>query len=211
MPVIPPLSTVTSLLERAKTLRDVANKDLLKVESDIKRLDGESISLIAVEAFIRRLIEQEVTTGVQAVEQLQTEGLQAVFNDQNIRVKSETEIQRGKVSVDMITVQTDADGSEVEGSPNDAFGGSVLTVQSVLMRLIIMTRWGLRPMLILDESLPAFDSNYVINMGRFLSTLCKRLGMDILLVSHDPAMVEAADKAYRISKVDGHAKFEVTR
>ena len=72
-------------------------------------------------------------------------------------------------------------------------------------------RRGLRPVLLLDESLPAFDANYVTNMGSFLSTLCKRLNVDILLVSHNSAMVDAADKAYRIVKKDGHAKFEVLK
>jgi len=35
--------------------------------------------------------------------------------------------------------------------------------------------------------------------------------LDILLVTHNPALVEAADKAYRIVKKNGSAKFEVTR
>ena len=208
---VPAISNLRTSLERAKTLRDVAVTDLAKVKLDITRLENEGLVLGAVEIFIRQLIDQEVTLGVQAVEQLQTEGLQAVFDDQDITVKAQVEVQRGKVSVDLITVQKHPGGVEVEGLSNDAFGGAVSTVQSVLLRLIIMMRWGLRPVLMLDESLPAFDSNYVTNMGHFLSTLCKRLGMDILLVSHNPAMVEAADVAYRISKHNGHAKFDKVR
>jgi DNA repair exonuclease SbcCD ATPase subunit len=204
-------SNLRTSLERIKALRDVAVSDLAKVKSDITRLDADVVVLIAVETFIRQLIDLEVTIGVQAVEQLQTEGLQAVFDDQDIRIKAQVEIQRGKVSVDLVTIQKYANGMEVEGLSNDSFGGSVSTVQSVLLRLIIMMRWGLRPILLLDESLPAFDANYVTNMGHFLSTLCKRLDMDILLVSHNPAMVEAADKAYRISKHNGHAKFDVVK
>lgn len=208
---VPSVSNLRASLERAKALRDAAVSDLAKVEADIKRLDAEGVTLVAVETFIRQLIDQEVTLGVQAVEQLQTEGLQAVFDDQDIWVKAPIEVQRGKVSVDLVTVQKHPGGAEVEGLSADSFGGSVATVQSVLLRLIIMMRFGLRPILLLDEALPAFDANYVTNMGHFLSTLCKRLGMDILLVSHNPAMVEAADHAYRISKPNGHAKFDKVR
>lgn len=202
---------IRATLERVKAVRDANALALTKVGKEISRLDAEGLLLDAVETFLRTLIDQEVTVGVQAVEQLQTEGLQAVFDDQDIRVKANVEIQRGKVSVDLVTMQTHPGGAEVEGSPNDAFGGAVSTVQSVLLRLIIVLRRGLRPLLLLDESLPAFDANYVTNMGSFLATLCKRLGMDILLVSHNPAMVEAADHAYRITKRNGHAKFERLR
>lgn len=211
MPPVPSTAHLRASLERAKALRDATERDLKKVQGDVKRLEGEGLILTAVEVFIRQLIDQEVSLGVQAVEQLQTEGLQAVFDDQDIRVRSAIEVQRGKVSVDLVTVQKHPDGAEVEGLPNDAFGGAVTTVQSVLLRLITLLRWKLRPILVLDEALPAFDANYVTNMGHFLSTLCKRLGMDILLVSHNPAMVEAADSAYRVTKRNGHAKFEPVR
>jgi len=204
-------ASLRASLEKARTLRDDAVARLGGVRKDITRLEGEGILLDAVETFLRQLIDQEVTVGVQAVEQLQTEGLQAVFDDQDIRVKAQVEVQRGKVSVDLITMQTHPGGAEVEGLSNDAFGGAVSTVQSVLLRLIIVMRRGLRPLLLLDESLPAFDNNYVTNMGNFLSTLCKRLDMDILLVSHNSSMVDAADKAYRITKKNGHAKFEVLK
>jgi ABC-type thiamine transport system ATPase subunit len=63
----------------------------------------------------------------------------------------------------------------------------------------------------LDETLPAFDHNYVVNMGAFLSALCSKLNMDILLVTHNPALVEAADHAYRLVRKNGSVKVEVTK
>jgi ABC-type thiamine transport system ATPase subunit len=97
------------------------------------------------------------------------------------------------------------------GLSREAYGGAVTTVQSVLLRIIVLLKRGLRPILIMDESLPAFDSTYVDNMGLFLKTICARLGIDILLVSHNPAMVEAADRAYRIQKINGAAVFRKIR
>jgi ABC-type thiamine transport system ATPase subunit len=165
---------------------------------------------VLVQTLLQQLIDKEVTVGVQAVEKLHTEGLQAVFGDQDLSVKSVVEVQRGKVSVDLITVQKQL-GHEVEGLSNDSFGGAVATVQSVLLRIIILLRRGLRPLLLLDETLPAFDHNYVLNMGAFLSTLCQRLKMDILLVTHNPALVEAADHSYRLVRRNGSVKVEVLK
>ena len=141
---------------------------------------------------------------------LLTEGLQAVFPDQNLSVVPKVELQRGKVAVDLTTTQVHG-GTTIEGGCNDAFGGAVTTIQSVLLRIFVLLKRGLRPVLLMDETLPAFDGNYVHNIGAFLSLVSKRLGVDILLVTHNPALVEAGDRVYRISRKDGAASFERTR
>ena len=114
------------------------------------------------------------------------------------------------MSVDLITVQKQGD-IVTEGDPTDLYGGSVATLQSVLLRVIVTLRRGLRPVLLLDETLGAIAEHYVPNVGRFLSLLCDRLGMDILVVTHNPTLVENADKAFRIKKVEGRATFNEIR
>jgi hypothetical protein len=191
--------------------RDVAVRQVGVTKKAIKELEAEGELLGLVQGALRTLIDKEVTAGVQAVEKLLTEGLQTVFSDQDLSVESEVNVARGKVSVDLITVHKRPDGTIIKGVSNDAFGGAVTTVQSVLLRIIVMRRRGLRPLLLLDESLPAFDSHYVHNMGAFLALVSERLGIDILLVTHNPAMVEAAKKAYRIVRTKTGARFEVMR
>ena len=133
--------------------------------------------------------------------------LQAIFDDLDLSVRSEIDIQRGKVAVDLITVQKQADGTITEGASTDVYGGSVATVQSVLLRIVVLNRRGLRPLLLLDESLAAVSEHYVPRVGQFLSVLSKRMGLDVLAVSHNPSLVEAANNAYRINKKDGKASF----
>ena len=179
--------SLRSRLDRIVGYRDATADRLRAAQSEIQRLEDEDALLDLVGNLFRTLIDSEVTESVHAVEKLLTEGLQAVFDDQDLHVRSEVEVQRGKVSVDLITVQKQANGMITEGISNDAFGGAVTTVQSVLMRIIVLLRRGLRPLLLLDETLPAFDESYVHIAGRFLSVLCERLGLDILLVTHNPA------------------------
>ena len=69
----------------------------------------------------------------------------------------------------------------------------------------------MRPLLLLDESLGAVAENYVPAIGHFLSKLCERLDMDILAVTHNPVLVEAADRAYRIQKIGSEATFKEVR
>lgn len=197
--------------DRSVGRRDAAQRRQERAEEEVRRLESEEVLSDLAAGLLRTLIDDEVAHGVKAVEELLTEGLRAVFDDQDISVRADVDVQRGKVSVDFITIQKQADGTVTEGLSRDAFGGAVTTVQSVLLRLIVTVRRGLRPVLFLDETLPAFDGHYIHNMGAFLRVLCERLGVDILLISHDPAMVEAADHAYRIQKVDGVASFKRLR
>lgn len=208
-----PVPSVTSLRSKADQIRgqrDAALRALSTTQKEIHRLRNEEDMLLAVSELFRQLIDRAVTEGVRAVEALQTEGLKAVFDDQELSVKAEVEVLRDKVSVNLLTVQKTPEG-EIEGLSVDAFGGSVLTVQSVLLRIIVMMRRGLRPFLCLDETLPAFDSNYISNMASFLSELCRRLDMDILMVTHNPALFDAADRSYRIVKKNGESWFERVR
>lgn len=211
MRAIPAIDHLRSKADRLVGARDGVLRQVTSTRKVIKELENEGDLLALVQGALRTLIDKEVTAGVQAVEKLLSEGLQTVFTDQDLSVESEVSVSRGKVSVDLLTVHTRPDGTVIKGISNDAFGGAVATVQSVLLRIIVMRRRGLRQLLLLDESLPAFDSNYVYNMGAFLALVCDRLGIDLLLVTHNPAMVEAAKKAYRIVRTRNGARFEVMR
>lgn len=205
------MSAVNGRLQRVVGRRDALLRREKALEREVKDLEAEDEILDLVAGLFRTLIDAEVTANVRAVERLLTEGIQAVFEDMDIAVKALVEVQRGKVSVDLVTVQKQPDGSYTEGSAMDAYGGSVATVQSVLLRVIVILRRGMRPLMLLDESLGAVAEHYVPAVGRFLSLLCERVGMDMLAVTHNPTLVEASKKAYRIRKIDGAAEFREKR
>lgn len=194
-------------LTRVEALRDSSLKALSNAEIQVAVLEAEDEVLSRVADLFRVLIDQEVMDNAKTVESLLTEGMQAIFDDLDLSVRTEIEVQRGKVAVDLITIQKEPDGTTTEGGSTDAYGGSVSTVQSVLLRIVVLNRRGLRPLLLLDESLGAVAEHYVPRVGRFLSILADRMGLDVLAVSHNPALVEAANTAYRIQKKGGKATF----
>jgi len=199
--------TLCRNLARTEALRDAAQKALSDAKRKVLVLEAEGEVLDRVADLFRTLIDREVVDNAKTVESLLTEGLQAIFDDLDLSVRSEIDIQRGKVAVDLITVQKQADGTVTEGSSTDAYGGSVATVESVLLRIVVLNRRGLRPLLLLDESLAAVAEHYVPRVGQFLAMLADRMGLDVLAVSHNPSLVEAATNAYRINKKDGKASF----
>lgn len=208
---VPDISSLRSAVDQIKGFREATRRRLADNEQEIAKLELESDLLGRVSDVFRSMIDREILHSVKAVERLLTEGLQSVFDDQDLKVSATVSVVRGKVSVDLKTIQQGTDGSVTEGACGDAFGGAVLTVQSILMRVIVMLRRGMRPVLFLDETLPALDNNYAANMGRFLGKLCDKLGLDILLVTHNPILADAAQHAYQIKKKKGIARFEKIR
>lgn len=198
-------------LSRVEGRRDAARSRLQQAEREVARLTGEDQVLDRVADLFRVLIDREVVDNAKTAESLLTEGLKAVFDDMDLSVRSEVEVQRGKVSVDFYTVQTQPNGVKTEAAGTDAYGGSVSVVQSVLLRVVVTMRRGMRPLLLLDESLGAVAEQYVPRVGQFLRLLSERVGMDILAVTHNPVLVEAAHKAYRIRKDNGEATFTEIR
>ena len=194
-------------LSRTEALRDSAQDTYGSLFERVLFLEGEVSLLGRVSDLFRLLIDQEVVDNAATAQDLITEGLQAVFDDLDLSVRSEVDVQRGKVSVSLVTVEKTDSGVVTEGLATDSYGGSVATVESVLLRIVVLTRRGLRPLLLLDESLGAVAEQYVPRVGQFLRQLSSRLGLDILAVSHNPVLVESCDKAYRIKKQNGAATF----
>jgi hypothetical protein len=203
----PSLSEIQTKLARAKGHRDSLLGRLQAVQREVVSLREEELLLDHVEVLFRQLLNAEITEAKLAVEDLTTEALHAVFTDQDLSVRADVEVERGKVAISLVTVQKDALGNITEGCSNESFGGAVTTVESVLLRLLVLLRRGLRPVLVLDEALPAFDANYAGNMGQFLLAVCTRMHVDLLLVTHNPLLFETAHKAYRVSRQDDCAHF----
>lgn len=206
---VPSLGGIQAKLARAKGRRDTLLQTLSSVRAQVLDLTDEVSLLDHVETLFRSLIDAEISQALGTVESLQTEALQAVFSDQDLSVRADISTDRGKVAVSLVTVQKDLAGEVTEGECNESFGGSVTTVESLLLRLLVMVRRGLRPMLVMDEALPAFDSNYASNMGQFLRLVCKRMGVDMLMVTHNPMLFESAQRAYRIKRHPDGAKFDL--
>lgn len=208
---IPSVSGLRSKADQAKGIRSAVEAELERAVKQVKQLEAEDEILALTLTLLKKLMDREVTDAKEVVETLLSEGLQNVFNDQNLRVRADVSELRGKVSLDLTTVEKHQGGMVTEGVSDESNGGSVTTVQSVLMRIITTMQRELRPILVLDESLPAFDPRYVNDMMGFLVTLCERLGFDIILVTQNHSLTDYATISYDLKKAGGKAVISRSR
>lgn len=208
IPEMPDFSEGISRYDRIVGQRQSAQRDVSLIKDQIAALDARITDGEMVVSLFRSLMDAEISDTITQIDKLLTEALAAVFPDQRLSVKSEVQIVRNKVGINMLTQSAYDDGSIVEGQAGDSFGGAVNTVQSLLLRIFVILKRGLRPVLVMDETLPAIEGDYIVQMASFLSILSQRFGFDILLITHNPSLVDSADHAYRIQNKNGYATYK---
>lgn len=201
------LDTAQAHLHKLGGAREALDRQAQQISARIQELEENIATLKYVSQFFRHLIDSEIMRAVNSVADLQTEGLREIFFDQKLKVIPQVEESRGKISVKFV-VQHEKKGSVVEGDPLKSFGGSVQVMMSILLRITVIFRRGLRPVLLLDETLSAVADQYKDRAVDFLSSLCSRMGLDILLVSHDDTILGKAKRAYAVSMRQGAAVFK---
>lgn len=202
------MNDLRTRIHTLKALKENTENNISKLEEQIVSLDKEMVLKQEANVLLDRISEEEVNKGIDTYVALLDEGLKAIFPEQEVGLKAEVDKIRGKISVRLKTTFKGSDGLEIESESMDAFGGAVATIQSLLLRVALILKRELRPLLILDETFAPVDENRVRLLVDFLKVLCDRLGMDILCVSHNPILTENADIAYRIKPTANGAIFE---
>lgn len=202
------MKDLVSRFYRLKTLKETCENRIDDLENEIAFLELDKDKKTEAGIILDTLAQDEVERGVSAYILLLEEGLKAIFPEQEVGLTANISRVRGKVAVNLKTTFKGQDGLEIVGDGMDAFGGAVTTIQSLLLRISLILKRNLRPLLILDETFPAVDESRVEILVGFLKVLCKRLDMDILCITHDPTIADNCDLGYKITPSKEGAKLK---
>lgn len=187
-------------------LREEREENLRKLEQDYTQLTEDVRLLDKVDQVLLAVSGKVLGKSTVSLDKLVTAGLRVTFDDQNLEFKATVDRYRGKTSVDFELLQ---DG---KGSPiMESYGGGVLVVSGVLLRVVVIMALGLRRVLILDETMSHLARSYIPNASRLLRKIAAELDFKILMVSHDPEFAEFADKHYEAYREGGSTKMRVVK
>lgn len=202
-----PLSDLSGRVERLSanrtrliTLRDHVATELGAKRQEITDLEERQTRLLKVGELFRALMDQLVVDHMRSIESIVTEGLQAIFPDQNLRFEAEVSTKYNKVSIEFFVVQQ-GDRVEIRDNPLEAFGGGPSSVASLILRILTLLRLRRAPMLFLDETLGAISPEYIEGAAEFLRKLADRSALDVLLVTQQRSYATYAKRAYHCSQV----------
>jgi len=191
-------------LDRVRYLEGIykAKKDQLeKIEKEVSSLTKEDEELTQTEKVLKYLIDKLIQNDLSKMDKLVTYGLNTVFTDRDMKFQSEVQEKRKKLFIDL---QTYYNGKLV----NPSSKSSVQVVESTILRILSIIKLKKQRFMMLDESFGAVDSLYIENVSKLISELSTKLGMDILIITHNPNLAEHAKNEYEVKLVDSNIKVE---
>jgi len=121
--------------------------------------------------------------------------LKSIYGDEYKLVLS-FEVKRGKSEAGISVFKGD-----MELSLDEETGGGIVDVAALAMRFALWSLMEPRtsPVFVLDEPARFVSKDKLPLMGDILKELSKKLGVQIIMVSHEDELIGIADLAYKVS------------
>ena len=201
------LSRADALARRAHSLAgytQMRRQALSRAESELETIKADQVLLEKARAVLAHLLDTTAGADLRGMDNLVTYGLKTVYPEKNLEFKSEIVDTGKKVSVEMSTLRNGKAASKDQS-------GSITVLESLLIRILAILKMDKARLLIADEPFAAIGQDHINNIGTLLEELSKRLGLDILLFTHNPGVSDAcmfratlgSDEQLKLTKVGG--------
>lgn len=197
-------------LERKAGARDVVEAALAKYEGDVARAVDDADTARKGSEVLQAAIELRRAELRDRVESLVTRGLRAVFRRADMEFFFEARVHGGIVGI-LPALRSTFRGQPIEAGIVEGHGGGVADVISFLLRVVVLSlaRPKLALVLVLDEPFRHVSTEYLRGCATLLRELSRTAGIQFILVTHKPDLLDAADVVYRTKVENGITTFEV--
>ena len=164
------------------------------LQQQVTSLKEEVDILTKTGLVLKQLLDTLVKDEINKMSGLVTYGLKTIFDDQNLSFHPVISKKNDKVNIELKTANNGVEGEY------GSFGGSVAVIESFLLRLICMLKLNLARFILLDETFASVGATYIPNTSKLISELSKKLGLDVLLVTHQPEFQYYANRVYKVKE-----------
>lgn len=185
------------LKDQEKSIRD----KLDSLAADLNTWQQAQALLIDVSSLSRERVRK-------VIEDTVTAALRAIVSD-SLAFRVEVGDRGGRPTADWLVVSDYTSGS-IAVPPEEARGGGIVDVVSLALRMAVLEliRPPISGPLILDEPGKMVSEEYVPALAGFLRRYAESTGRQVLIVTHNETLLEAADRGYRVTKVGGASQVE---
>jgi DNA repair exonuclease SbcCD ATPase subunit len=181
-------------------------QDLARLEDEYATLSKDADILEKVEATLQAVSARVLNQSTDTIDKLVTAGLKAVFYDQKLEFKTVVDKYRGKTSMKFELYHNGKSAPLL-----DSYGGGVLVLCGVLLRVVTIIVLKQKRFLALDESLSHLSVQYHENASALLQKICKELGFSILMITHQEGFVRHANTHYEAKETKEGVTFELVK
>ena len=173
-----------------------------KNKSRLKEIETNKVAHVKAIGVLDRAIQIISSNGIGKVETLVSDGLKLIFNSDYKFIIERKEGTKGE----SYRIMLEKDG--FTASPIGTVGGGIINVISFLLRVIMIQRFKLSKLIVLDESFNNISKDHIDLVSEMVKTLCDDYGYTVLLVTHQPQFASHADRIFKVS--EGPTLHEVT-
>jgi DNA repair exonuclease SbcCD ATPase subunit len=193
------LANLNQLYSGMAARKNAATLQLESVTNRLTEAQHKSIVLEKALEALARLTELKKRETTEKIEVIVTQGLQTILENPTYQFKIEESIKRKQVAY---AFKVYSDEIPLGLDILEGHGGGVAAIVSFLLRilfLVLLDRKATR-FLVLDESFAAVSHHYHDNLVTFVRELVDHLKVQLILVSHQPALDRMGDVVYDVRK-----------
>ena len=199
------------LTRRLEAMRSFTEREEGVASELARQLNITSLSMIKARARLdaargAQVVIQEVARLTQAelefrVSELVTLAQKAVFPEP-YALKLKFEARRGRTEADLLFSRN---GNDVR--PEDASGTGTMDIGSFALRLSLwsLARPRSRPTFVMDEPFRMVQGDLREKVAGMVRDIVDKLGIQVIILTHDPRLAEAADKVFRVTIKKGRS------
>ena len=178
------------------------DESISSLESELQQKQQDTEILEIVNRFLSDQIAEKITETKYKLQSLVNQGLEYVFPHSNITIEIESTFKFNKTQFSLIINK-----DKVNSGRLDAFGGGVLSVIALLLRISAIIITSSERLVFLDESLAFLSKQYQALISKFLKQISRQLGFTIILIAHQEDLSIYADT---IIEAQGDPKTGIT-
>lgn len=184
-------------IDNGKATRNILLQQLDQCNQELEKLDKELDYILQATTIVQKVATDTQKNLEYRISELVTLSMESIFDDK-YSMCLDFDIKRGK-SEAFISIK-DEKGNKFE--PLFSLGGGVVDIVSFGLRLSLwsLSRSKLRNTIILDEPFRFLSKNLHYKAGKLLKELSLKLGLQFIIVTHEKALIENADKVFEIIK-----------
>jgi DNA repair exonuclease SbcCD ATPase subunit len=193
------LADYRAYIEREKGKRSVIETQLNSNRKRKQFLELRTKAVIEAQVLIQQTAVETQQLIKVHLEDIVNKVLQTCFPEYTFDMKYDIKRNKSECSLHFY-----CNGNETDLLDGDS--GGALNTACIALRIAVWTIGNADNCLVLDEAFANLDINRQPLMGQILQELSKELGVQIVLVSHSPAMDVYADRVYTVTKTNGISK-----
>jgi chromosome segregation ATPase len=167
-------------------------------EADITRLEELADVCAKTAALLTSIGEEQQESARRLFEDKATEALRFIF-DESLSFRLVPGEAGGQVTLEPV-LQSEHDGETMETPVLEARGiGLAVVIGFVLQLVMVKLSPRAAKILFLDESFAFVSVSYRARLAAFLREAADRMGVQIVMSTHDPVYTEAADVLVRLA------------